>query len=51
MELNQAYYLNVVFLKIFLKELRRLGKPFFFLLSPIAGLIQLQVRSIQVALS
>ena len=58
MELNQPYYLNIVFLKIFLKEnffkLGRLGKPFFFTKCskyPVPGLIQLQVRSIQVALS
>ena len=33
MELNQPYYLNVVFLEIFLKELGSLGKHLFFLLS------------------
>ena len=31
MELNQPYYLNVVFLEIFLKALRTLGKHFFLL--------------------
>ena len=40
MELNQPYYLNVVFLEIFLKELGSLGKHLFFLLSVQNALFQ-----------